>query len=343
MAKLPRDLKIVDLSADFRLRDPEVYARWYGHPHLALELQAEAVYGLTEFYRDEIRAARLVAGPAATRRPASTALLPLLRAGVIDPDDIVIDLATGVSGAGRSAKEGIAARGGVGGLSRLQRRQAPPPGRVRPGVRAGRGAHGRGDLRAAPPAAEPRHPGDDLRPRRGGGDPRGAGARPTPTSRSWWCCRSARRRRPGTCAARTSCTSGVVPDRRPGRVMVFSTLDNLSQGILGPGDPERQPDARAARDHGADGGARCFREARSARLPRPLGRLHRFNRNDGWSMAGFIAFSGLLVAVPVPDLRRDADRHHRSAGPVGVDHRGAVRHRARARGADAGAGGRRRC
>ena len=62
MAKLPRDLKIVDLSADFRLRDPEVYARWYGHPHRALELQDEAVYGLTEFYRDEIRAARLVAG-----------------------------------------------------------------------------------------------------------------------------------------------------------------------------------------------------------------------------------------------------------------------------------------
>ena len=62
IAKLPRDLKIVDLSADFRLRDPAVYEHWYGHAHLALDLQAEAVYGLTEFYRDEIRAARLVAG-----------------------------------------------------------------------------------------------------------------------------------------------------------------------------------------------------------------------------------------------------------------------------------------
>ena len=58
---LPRDVKVVDLSADFRLRDPEVYRKWYGKPHEAPELQAEAVYGLTEFYRDQIRTARLVA------------------------------------------------------------------------------------------------------------------------------------------------------------------------------------------------------------------------------------------------------------------------------------------
>ena len=56
ISQLPRDLKIVDLSADFRLRDPEEYERWYGNPHAALEQQAEAVYGLTEFYRDEIKA-----------------------------------------------------------------------------------------------------------------------------------------------------------------------------------------------------------------------------------------------------------------------------------------------
>lgn len=106
IAKLPRDLKIVDLSADFRLRDPAVYAKWYGHEHLALDLQAEAVYGLTEFYRDEIKAARLVAGTGCNAATGIFALVPLLRAGVIDPDDIIIDLATGVSGAGRSPKEG---------------------------------------------------------------------------------------------------------------------------------------------------------------------------------------------------------------------------------------------
>ena len=107
IASLPRSLKIVDLSADFRLRDPEVYARWYGHEHRALDLQAEAVYGLTEFYRDEIRSARLVAGTGCNAATGIYGILPLLRAGVIDPDEIIIDLATGVSGAGRGAKEGM--------------------------------------------------------------------------------------------------------------------------------------------------------------------------------------------------------------------------------------------
>ncbi len=107
IAALPRDLKVVDLSADFRLRDPAVYARWYGHEHRALDLQAEAVYGLTEFYREDIRRARLVAGTGCNAATGIYAILPLLRAGVIDPDNIVIDLATGVSGAGRSPKEGM--------------------------------------------------------------------------------------------------------------------------------------------------------------------------------------------------------------------------------------------
>ena len=62
IAGLPRDLKIVDLSADFRLRDPAEYEKWYGQPHAAVEVQKEAVYGLTEFYREEIRKGRLVAG-----------------------------------------------------------------------------------------------------------------------------------------------------------------------------------------------------------------------------------------------------------------------------------------
>jgi N-acetyl-gamma-glutamyl-phosphate reductase len=107
VAKLPRDLRIVDLSADFRLRDPGVYEHWYGHPHLALDLQAEAVYGLTEFYREEIRAARLVAGTGCNSATGIYGVLPLLKAGLIDPDEIIIDLATGVSGAGRSPKEGM--------------------------------------------------------------------------------------------------------------------------------------------------------------------------------------------------------------------------------------------
>ena len=107
IARLPRDLKIVDLSADFRLRDPADYEKWYGAPHAAIELQAEAVYGLTEFYRDEIRAGRLVAGTGCNAAAGQYALRPLISAGVIDLDHIVLDLKAGVSGAGRSLKENL--------------------------------------------------------------------------------------------------------------------------------------------------------------------------------------------------------------------------------------------
>ncbi|MEM1232663.1 MAG: N-acetyl-gamma-glutamyl-phosphate reductase [Pseudomonadota bacterium] len=102
---LPADIKIVDLSADFRLRDPEAYAKWYGKPHSATDLQEEAVYGLTEFYRDEIEAARLVAGTGCNAATGQYALRPLISAGVIDLDEIIIDLKAAVSGAGRSLKE----------------------------------------------------------------------------------------------------------------------------------------------------------------------------------------------------------------------------------------------
>jgi N-acetyl-gamma-glutamyl-phosphate reductase len=107
VARLPRDLKIVDLSADFRLRDPAEYEKWYGQPHAATDLQAEAVYGLTEFYREEIKAARLVAGTGCNAATGQFALRPLVAAGVIDLDDILIDLKAGVSGAGRSLKENL--------------------------------------------------------------------------------------------------------------------------------------------------------------------------------------------------------------------------------------------
>jgi len=107
IAALPRDLKIVDLSADFRLRDPAAYQTWYGQPHSQPELQKEAVYGLTEFYRAEIAAARLVAGTGCNAATGQYAITPLIEAGVIDLDRIVIDLKAGVSGAGRSLKENL--------------------------------------------------------------------------------------------------------------------------------------------------------------------------------------------------------------------------------------------
>ena len=109
ISSLPRDLKIVDLSADFRLRDAETYEKWYGKPHAAPELQKEAVYGLTEFYRDEIASARLVAGTGCNAATGQFALRPLIAAGVIDLDDIIMDLKAASSGAGRSLKEHLLA------------------------------------------------------------------------------------------------------------------------------------------------------------------------------------------------------------------------------------------
>ena len=104
LARAP-DTKVVDLSADFRLTDPAAYARWYGHEHFAPELQKEAVYGLTEVYRQKIEAARLVANPGCYTTCAELALIPLLKAKAIDPDAIVIDAKSGMTGAGRAAKE----------------------------------------------------------------------------------------------------------------------------------------------------------------------------------------------------------------------------------------------
>ncbi|KAG8062760.1 hypothetical protein GUJ93_ZPchr0003g17896 [Zizania palustris] len=102
---LPQQLKIVDLSADFRLRDIEEYAEWYGHSHMAPELQQEAVYGLTEVLRDEIKNARLVANPGCYPTSVQLPLVPLIKAKLIKVSNIIIDAKSGVSGAGRGAKE----------------------------------------------------------------------------------------------------------------------------------------------------------------------------------------------------------------------------------------------
>jgi N-acetyl-gamma-glutamyl-phosphate reductase len=107
IATLPRHLKVIDMSADFRLRDPAVYEQWYGGPHKAPDLQKEAVYGLTEHYRDEIRAARLVACPGCYPTAVLLLLLPLVKAQLIEPGDLIIDAKSGVSGAGRSPKQNL--------------------------------------------------------------------------------------------------------------------------------------------------------------------------------------------------------------------------------------------
>ncbi|HJR26238.1 MAG TPA: N-acetyl-gamma-glutamyl-phosphate reductase [Acidimicrobiales bacterium] len=95
---------LVDLAADFRLADAALYPRWYGEAHTAPELLPDFAYGLPELFRDEIRAAAHVASPGCYPTAAGLALAPLVRAGAIVPDGIVVDAASGVSGAGRPPK-----------------------------------------------------------------------------------------------------------------------------------------------------------------------------------------------------------------------------------------------
>jgi N-acetyl-gamma-glutamyl-phosphate reductase len=103
--ELPGDLKVVDLSADFRLENVDTYAEWYGHEHYAPALQGEAIYGLTEYNRKRIADGRLIACPGCYPTAALLQLLPLVAAGQIDVDDIIIDAKSGVTGAGRALKE----------------------------------------------------------------------------------------------------------------------------------------------------------------------------------------------------------------------------------------------
>jgi N-acetyl-gamma-glutamyl-phosphate reductase len=95
---------IVDLAADFRLRDPSLYPTWYGEEHRQPGLLSEAAYGIPELFRDELPGAKLVAAAGCYVTAAALALAPLVRGGHVEPAGIVVDAASGVSGAGRTAK-----------------------------------------------------------------------------------------------------------------------------------------------------------------------------------------------------------------------------------------------
>ncbi|MGE5507574.1 MAG: N-acetyl-gamma-glutamyl-phosphate reductase [Chitinophagales bacterium] len=95
--------KVIDLGADFRFRDPAVYEAWYGQPHRCPELLAEAAYGLPELFREEIRRARVVGNPGCYPTATALALWPALAGGLAEPDDLIVDAKSGVSGAGRHA------------------------------------------------------------------------------------------------------------------------------------------------------------------------------------------------------------------------------------------------
>lgn len=104
IAGLPAHVRVIDLSADFRLFNIETYKEWYGHAHRAADLQKEAVYGLTEHARDAVKKARLVANPGCYPTSIQLPLIPLLKDRLISPDGIIIDAKSAVSGAGRGAQ-----------------------------------------------------------------------------------------------------------------------------------------------------------------------------------------------------------------------------------------------
>jgi len=233
ISQLPTSMKIVDLSADFRLRDPEAYATWYGNPHVAPELQKEAVYGLTEFYRDAIQDARLVAGTGCNAATGQYILRPLIAGGVIDLDEIILDLQCGVSGAGRSLKEGLLhaelSEGthayGLGGTHRhlgefdqefsalagrpVEIQFTPHLGPFNRGILAT--AYVKGDAETVHATLANTYEAEPF-------------VEVLPMGQT-----------PSTHHVRGSnfCHIGVVGDRRPNRVIVVAALDNLTKGSSG--------------------------------------------------------------------------------------------------------------
>ena len=98
---------IVDLAADFRLKDPSLYPRWYGEAHTCPDLLAEAAFGLPELFRADLPGAALVAAPGCYVTAAALALAPLVRSGAVEPTGVIVDAASGTSGAGRAPKDNL--------------------------------------------------------------------------------------------------------------------------------------------------------------------------------------------------------------------------------------------
>ena len=104
-ALIERGARVIDLGADFRIRDLDVWSKWYGMTHQCPELAAEAVYGLPERYREAIRGARLVANPGCYPTAVQLGLIPLLETGAVDTTHLVADAKSGASGAGRQPRQ----------------------------------------------------------------------------------------------------------------------------------------------------------------------------------------------------------------------------------------------
>ena len=233
---LPGHVKIIDMSADFRLRDTAVYAQWYGREHAAHGLLAEAVYGLTEHYGAAIAGARLVACPGCYPTASLLALLPLVAGGLIDPGEIIIDAKSGTSGAGRGLKQNLLlaeAGEGLTPYSVASHRHAPEI-EQEIGKAAGREVivnftphlipMSRGELVTCYVRLNGGATAEALR------DALAAAYRAKPFVHV-----APKGVMPATQTVRGSnyCQIGVFADRMPGRAIVISTIDNLVKGSAG--------------------------------------------------------------------------------------------------------------
>ena len=162
-ALLDAGVKVIDLAADFRIKDIAVWEKWYKMEHACPDLVAEAVYGLPEINRDKIKGARLIANPGCYPTAVQLGFLPLLESGAVD---------TGFSGGGRQvgrvrrraqAGNPYPVRRGGGQLQGLCRRRSSPLAGDQAGTGQLRRQAGGLHLRAAPDAADPRHPRDPVR------------------------------------------------------------------------------------------------------------------------------------------------------------------------------------
>jgi N-acetyl-gamma-glutamyl-phosphate reductase len=236
IATLPGHLKIIDMSADFRLKDAGVYAEWYGRTHDAPALLAEAVYGLTEHYAEAIAGARLVACPGCYPTAALLALLPLVKAGQVDASDIIIDAKSGVSGAGRSLKQNLLFAESGEGLSPYgvaSHRHAPEI-EQEIGHAAGRAVivnftphlvpMSRGELATCYVRLSGGATADDLRDALA----RRYAAAPFVTVLGKGALASTHQVR-----GSNHCVISVSADRMPGRAIVISAIDNLVKGSAG--------------------------------------------------------------------------------------------------------------
>ena len=230
-------IRVIDLSADFRLDDPAVYAEWYGHEHYAPEIQPLAVYGLPEFHRERVATSRLVANPGCYPTAALLALVPLVAAGMVDTTDIIIDAKSGVSGAGRGLKENLLfceVGEGIHPYSVGSHRHAPEIEQEIAKAAAGAETHvnftphlmpmNRGELCTCYVRLAGGATVQDLRAtlvQRYEGEPF---VNLVPQGQA-----------PATRSVRGSnyCQLGLFPDRIPGRAIVVSVIDNLVKGSSG--------------------------------------------------------------------------------------------------------------